>query len=363
LRRAICSILFLLLLMASPFCLAETSTSPNNDTNTVLQLTQVRWATRTDAVTGASSLRFVFDVSGPVQVDGAVIDTPTPRLVVSVKGAAPGKIGDPINLDDKIASRVSISSVDGQNSKITIELPLRVNDGDYKIFTLPGDANANRPFRVVVDIKKPLPSVIFNYTPGLKGKIIAIDPGHGGTDSGAIGPNNIQEKTITLAVALQVKDLLEQAGAKVVMTRTDDRDVYAPNDSAVDELGARAEVANKNKADIFVDIHANSFGNPKVGGTGTYYYQKSVYDKLLAQSIQDSVVSADGLNDRGIYPANFYVLKHTLMPAILIELGFISNPDEETLLNTPQFQQKLVQGIVNGLDSFFVQAAKLGGGS
>jgi N-acetylmuramoyl-L-alanine amidase len=363
LRRKICSILFLLLLITSPFCLAETLASPNNDTNAAVQLTQFRWANRTDAVTGASSLRFVFDVSGPVQVDGAVIDTPTPRLVVILSGAVPGKLGDPINLDSKIASRVSVSSEDGQNSRITIELPLKVNDGDYKIFTLPGDVNANKPFRVVVDIKKPVTPVTANYTSGLRGKKIVIDPGHGGSDSGAIGPNNVQEKTVTLAVALQVKDLLEKAGAKVIMTRTDDRDVYAPNDSAVDELGARAAVGNTNKADVFVDIHANSFSNPKVGGTGTYYYEKSSYDKLLAQSIQDSVVSVDGLVDRGIYPANFYVLKHTLMPAMLIELGFISNPDEETLLNTPQFQQKLAQGIVQGLDNFFVQAATVGGRS
>jgi len=363
LRRIICSILFLLLLVTSPFCLAGTPTAPNTDANAVVQLTQFRWATHTDAVTGASTLRLVFDVSGPVQVDGAVTDTPTPRLLVNVKGAAPGKLDEVTNLDGTVADRVTISSVDGQNTKITIGLPRMVNDGDYTVFTLPGDASTNKPLRVVVDIDKPMPLPSFSFTAGLKGKVIAIDPGHGGTDVGAIGPDNIQEKTITLAVSLKVKALLEQAGAKVVMTRTDDRDVFAPNDGATEELGARVDVGNKNNADVFVDIHVNSFANPQVSGTGTYYYRKTIYDKLLAQSIQSGAVRAGGLNNRGIYPANFYVLKHTLMPSMLIELGFLSNQEEETLLNTPQLQQKLAQGIVSGLDNFFLQAAKIGGGS
>lgn len=194
-------------------------------------------------------------------------------------------------------------------------------------------------------------------TPGLKGKVIVIDPGFGGADPGVIGPNGIPEKTITLAVALKVKVLLEQAGAKVIMTRMDDRDVFGPNGSAVEEAKARVAVGNQNKADVFVNISTNYFSNSNASGTVTYYYQKSIYDRLLAKSIQDSVINAVGTNNRGIYPANFYVLKHTLMPAILIQLGFQSNPKEEMLLSAPKSQQKLAQGIYNGLDNFFAQAA------
>lgn len=363
-RRVICSLLFMLLLMSAPLCLAETSASPNISTNTAVQLTQVRWAVHTDAVTGANSLRLVFDASGPVKIDEVhTDDTPGPCLVFQVKGAKPDNLNGPINLDGRIARQVDVSTAEGQDSsRIRVELSRMVHDGDYKVFVLPGDNSANKPFRIVVDISNPAHLIVPDFTPGLKGKVIVIDPGHGGSDPGAVGPDNIQEKTITLAVALKVKELLEQAGATVVMTRTDDRDVYAPNDSAEDELGARAAVGNKNKADVFVDIHANYFANPQVRGTGTYYYPKSAYDKLLAQSIQNSVVNAGNLNDRGIFQANFYVLKHTLMPAMLIELGFISNPEEERLLDTPQFQQKLAQGIVNGLSNFFVQAAAPGSG-
>ncbi|MBP2653606.1 MAG: amiC 1 [Firmicutes bacterium] len=358
-QRAFCLVLILLLLLTPAFGFASAPVSPR----TVAKITQVRWDTYTDGVTGTSSIRLSFDVSDSVQVTAQNNVAPLPQLVVNIIGAVPEKIASSINLDTKIADKINITSSDGQNSKITIDLPVALNDGDYKILTLPGDLNTNKPFRVVVDINKPTPPAVFNFTSGLKGKVIALDPGHGGSDVGAVGPDNIQEKTVTLAVALRVKDLLEQAGAKVYLTRNDDRDVYAPDDSATEELGARVAVGNENKVDVFVDIHANYFGNPKVSGTGTYYYLKSSYDKLLAQSIQDSLVSADGLNDRGIYAANFYVLKHTLMPAVLIELGFLSNPNEEKQLNTPQFQQKLAQGIVNGLDSFFNSAAQQGGGN
>jgi len=123
---------------------------------------------------------------------------------------------------------------------------------------------------------------ILPFTPGLKDKIIVIDPGHGGTDTGIIGPDGIKEKTIILAVALKVKVLLEQAGAKVIMTRIDDRDVFSPNASAVAEVGARVAVANINKADVFINISGNFFVNPNINGTATYYYQKSVYDRVVS---------------------------------------------------------------------------------
>lgn len=205
---------------------------------------------------------------------------------------------------------------------------------------------------------------VFHFTPGLQGKVIVIDPGSSDSDpAGVIGPDGVQEKTITLDVALKVKVLLERAGAKVIMTRLDDRDVSTtPNGGAREEAAARVAVANRNKADVFVNISTNGFPpNPDVFGTVTHYYQKSIYDQLLAESIQDGVVNAAGMKNRGIYPTSFYVLKHTLMPGILIQLGYQTNPKEEQLLTTPQFQQRLAQGIFNGLNNFFTQASYVGG--
>ncbi|WP_408643052.1 N-acetylmuramoyl-L-alanine amidase family protein [Thermosinus carboxydivorans] len=325
------------------------------------EITNIRWATHEDALTGQSKLRLVLDVSGPVRVEAEAEAAPTPRLVVNIKGAIPGKVKDELSFGGKIADRVELVATGLDSSRLIVDVPLMLEDNDYRVFTLPSDPKFNRPFRVVVDVNKKVPPVDYKFSPGLKNKVIAIDPGHGGSDPGAIGLGKTQEKVITLAVAKQVQALLEKAGAKVLMTRQDDRDVFGPNATAVEELKARTSIANNKKADVFVSIHINSFTNSAAGGTATYYYQKTPYDMLLAQNLQSALLEAGGLQDRGANPANFYVIKRTIMPAALVELAFISNPEEEKLLNTPQFQQKMAQGIVQGLNRFFTQAAKLGG--
>lgn len=377
LRRVLCFLIFALLVLgpvvglaassprnAKAAPLAKTAVRPAvlgaETTPAATQITQVRWATHTDAVTGESKLRLVFDASGPVTVQRTVVDTPTPRLVVSVQGAVPGPIDNSIDLDGKIADSIDIIA-DGQNTTITVQMPLMGDNDDYKVFTMPKDVTANKPFRVVVDINKPVPPVVFNYTPGLANKTIVIDPGHGGSDVGAVGPARTTEKAVNLAVAQKVKTLLERAGAKVIMTRQGDSDVYGPNASAVNELKARVTIANIRKADLFLSIHSDSFKSPGVGGSTTYYYRKSSYDALLARCLQASVAQTSGIQDRGILPANFYVIKRTTMPAALVELAFISNPNEEKLLNNALFQQKMAQGIVQGIDNFFDQAANGGG--
>lgn len=352
-------VVILLLLLFVPQILWANSAHSRSNKPVPVELSNVRYAVNVDALTGDKKLRLVIDVTGPVQSSASLSSESASQLAINIKGASIGKLAGQLALDGSIANNISVSSVDGANSQLLINLPVPITGSDYQLFTLAKDQKANKPFRVVVDIKKPKPPAVFHFSPGLKNKVIAIDPGHGGTDPGAIGPCKIQEKKVTLDIALRVKKLLEQAGAKVYMTRFNDRDVCAPYASAVDELDARAMIGNKHKADIFLDIHANSFQDPKVGGTATYYYQKSIYDQLLAQSLQNSVITTGCLNDRGIQTANFFVLKHTDMPAALIELAFISNPTEEKLLNSPNFQQKLAQGILNGLDDFFAKAAKL----
>lgn len=349
--------MFLLLLLVLP----QMAWAEDSDTskNTVAELVNVRYAVNPDA--GGEKLRIVLDTTGPVQPAASFGRGLSSELSVVLKGASAGKQAGTLALDGDIASEVNISAVDKTTSRIAIALPIEITEADYTVFTLPEDTNTGKPYRVVIDIRKPYFPSAMQFTPGLRGKVIAIDPGHGGSDSGAVGPNQVQEKAVTFAVSSRVKKLLENAGAVVYMTRDADVDVYAPNDTATEELSARAAVGNSNHVDLFVSIHANSFGDPSVGGTGTYYYRKSSYDSLLAQSLQSGLVQADGLNNRGIYAANFYVLKHTDMPAALIELAFLSNPNEETLLNSPQFQQKAAQGIVNGLNTFFSRAAQVGG--
>lgn len=353
LRRICCLLLVFMLFMQQAIWAGGAEAAVK-----VQQITNVRFAVRDEG----AILRVVFDATGPFDVDASLKKTPMPQLVLDLKGAAIGKVKNTLTFNGQIINRIALNNIDG-NGRISIELPAMLSENDYKIFTLPADAKANLPFRVVLDIKKASVTIpTYKFTAGLQNKVIVLDPGHGGSDPGAIGLKGTQEKMITLAVAKNVKAHLENKGAKVIMTRQDDRDVCAPNASAVDELEARSQVANMNKADVFLSIHINSFSNRTVGGAASYYYQKTPYDSMLAGSLQEGIVSASGLSDRGINAARFYVMTHSIMPASLVELGFISNPEEEKLLSSPQFQQQLAEGLVNGLDKFFAQAASAGGG-
>lgn len=351
--RIILSLLLVMVFMAPQAVMAAASS----------ELANVRWSVHKDAIEGTSKLRLVIDTTGPVIVKGSLNAKTSPNLTIDVKGATIGSIDSSVALKGEIAEKVSFVKKNASSSQIIVALPRMIEETDYKVFTLPSDIANNKSFRIVIDINKPVPKASYNFTAGLKDKVIVIDPGHGGSDSGAIGPGQTQEKTITLAIGQQVQNLLERAGAKVVMTRQTDVDVYGPNASGAEELGARTKIATNNKADVFVSIHIDAFSNPSVGGITTYYYQKSGYDAMLAQNIQDNLMSSGIMQDRGIKVAGFYVIKRSEMPAVLAELGFISNPEEEKLLNTPKFQQQMAQGIVQGLESFFAQAARRGGGS
>ena len=191
----------------------------------------------------------------------------------------------------------------------------------------------------------------------LEGKKICIDAGHGGGDSGAIGPTGVTEKSVTLRVALQLRDLLEEEGAEVIMTRSTDRAVSHKGDkaSAIEELQARCDVANKAKVDIFISIHADSFTNPAARGSTGYYYSKTEGNsaKRLADAIRRGVCEQLRTPSRGTQPCNFYVVRHTDMAATLVELAFISNAEEEKLLDSDEGIERAAQGIFDGIEDYF----------
>jgi len=180
---------------------------------------------------------------------------------------------------------------------------------------------------------------------------ICIDAGHGGTQPGAVGYFGTKEKDITLQVALQLRDVLKNAGVEVVMTRDSDKDVRTAKQS--NELQARCDVANNSKADVFISIHCNASNDSSAHGTETWYYPKDAKSKTLAQFIQTELVKQIGLKDRGVKQGNYYVTRYTKMPAVLVELAFISNPEEEVLLRNKAFQRKCAVGIANGILLFF----------
>lgn len=177
---------------------------------------------------------------------------------------------------------------------------------------------------------------------------VCIDPGHGGYDSGAVGPTGIKEKDITLKVAKKTGAILQNKGVKVVYTRTSD-EVSWPSSEGLD-LKKRTEIANSMNPNYFVSIHCNSVDNiPSAKGTETYYSSGSILGQKLATNVQNELIKNLGTVNRSTKTANFYVLRNSTSPAILAELEFISNVEGEKNLNTDEFQNKCAQSIANGV--------------
>ncbi len=197
-------------------------------------------------------------------------------------------------------------------------------------------------------------------TKELTGKVIVIDPGHasvqpgGWLDPGAIGNRlGLQEKDVNLSVSLKLKTLLENAGARVVMTHAGSTNL---------SLAGRANVANSINADIFVSVHANYNNNSSIAGHSVYYYAPSSNPVLasqrysrqkLATMVQREMVKAGGRSDLGTKESNFAVLRETRVPSILIETAYLSNSIEEAMLASDAFRQKLAEGISNGIVAYF----------
>jgi N-acetylmuramoyl-L-alanine amidase len=192
---------------------------------------------------------------------------------------------------------------------------------------------------------------VVSYYKPTKGMIICIDPGHGGSDPGACnGRLGVQEKAVTLDVAQRLKEMLHKEGWTVAMTRNRDRDVTYAGSPDYEELGARVAVANDIRAQVFVSIHINAATNTSVNGVSTYWYKIS--DRALASSVQSAMIRGTGRRDLGVRRERFHVLRRAKMPAILIELCFISNPTEAGLLKTAEFRQKAAEAIMEGLRAY-----------
>ncbi|MDD3012173.1 MAG: N-acetylmuramoyl-L-alanine amidase [Candidatus Gastranaerophilales bacterium] len=171
------------------------------------------------------------------------------------------------------------------------------------------------------------------------GKVV-LDPGHGGTEPGALS-ENVFEKTITLEVAKIVKNYLNQAGINVVMTRTDDETVT---------LKQRTIITNDENPEVFVSIHVNSCESQNVTGIETHWYTSR--SKKLAQIIQNKLVNLINSPDRGVMNSMFYVIHHTNVPAVLVEIGFLSNDIERSQLLKSDRQERTARAIADGIIKF-----------
>ncbi len=170
-----------------------------------------------------------------------------------------------------------------------------------------------------------------------KGATILIDPGHGGSDCGAIR-ENINEKDLTLDLAQRLESYLKSYGIKVIKTRETDTTV---------SLQRRSEMSNELNPDAFVSIHINSFSRPEANGLETYWYQPQ--SKALAQIVHNYITLSIDSPDRGLNSARFYVINHTKAPSVLVEVGYISNPRERREMLTEVRKQKTVKAIGDGI--------------
>ena len=186
-------------------------------------------------------------------------------------------------------------------------------------------------------------------SPGLRGKRIVLDPGHGGSADGSIGPRGNKEKDVVLRWSEILERELKSKGAEVVRTRTDDVSLG---------LYDRVVEARAAKPDVFLSLHGNALPDGEIPfvrhGCGTYYYQ--TLSRPLAESIQTAILEKTGLKDDGIFDANFAVVRPTDFPAVLIEAAYMMHPDEEAKLTDEKFLLELSRGVANGLLDYFSKA-------
>lgn len=197
----------------------------------------------------------------------------------------------------------------------------------------------------------------------LEGKIIIIDAGHGGIDPGANRPG-IQEKDINLSITLEVRKVLENKGAKVVLTRDTDNDLSELCDNEKvrgryrRDLHARREMIQEENADFFVSIHGNSSPHLDRQGIECYYAKNSEEGKSLAYAIQEQLVTFAPISQEA-KAAEFYVLNNSKIPAVLIEVGFITNKEERILLQLPDYQKKIAEAITMGIESYSYKVSQV----
>ena len=207
---------------------------------------------------------------------------------------------------------------------------------------------------------------------------VAIDPGHGDRDVGAVGilapgtrtglPERtddrgravLYEKDVNLDIARRLDAHLRRWGARTVLTRTQDlAGGDRPFTTTAADLKARTDLANELGVDLFVSIHNNAIGSPDVSGTETFhYYYSSEASRRMAREIQAELVAELGLPDRGVKEAGFYVLRHTVMPAVLVEGAFLTNAGDLRLLADPASRQRTADAIGRGMRRFWTQAPR-----
>ncbi len=300
----------------------------------------------------ASGQRIVLQFSGPVQYEWTRLLPPDNRFFLDVPQTVLVGPKQDVRVGGDYLRGVRISQFEAEPQPVTRVVVDLEQAAEARL------ALGETPHSLVLEIRhqtiEPSMAMLKGYGTTsfpASGGVVCLDPGHGGSDPGAVNPRlGLTEKEVTLDLCLRLARLLRSRGWNVVMTRDDDRDVSWAGSSAREELGARVRIANDLTADVLISVHCNASANPSVGGTSVHVYKGS--DHVLAQELHPAVAGASGRPDRGIQKDRFYVLAHSKMPAVLVETAFISNQEEGQLLGSPEYRQCLAEAIAEGLGRY-----------
>jgi N-acetylmuramoyl-L-alanine amidase len=345
-------------------------------------------------------IRFVFDLSGPVEVANGKLSNPDRLFFDLTNAKLADRLKKTIEINSEFVKSVRLGQFSSGTARIVFDIPAQ--SYDFKIL------NLEDPARLVIDIfgaepkdrgKDDVKTGLLPDIPpqGKKQdqkfvrKVVVVDAGHGGHDPGAVGPTGLYEKNVALDIAIKVRQIIQKTYPlyKVVLTR--DTDIFIP-------LPERTEIANRHNADLFISVHANASTNRKARGIETYFLNSTNSTEALKTAARENAVSLKKMKqaqselgviltslssehkriesvkvagtiqrsmtgsvtkrfpeagDHGVKWAPFYVLVGAKMPASLVEVSFISNHEEEKLLKTESYRQLIAQSIADGIHKYF----------
>ena len=256
------------------------------------------------------------------------------RLVVDFVGAQYRDATQYIPVNVGSVQQIRIGTPDADTVRVVLDL---ANPVDFRLLSKDGGA---RHYLQLL----PHSGSFGGGTVSRQGRTIMLDAGHGGSDPGAEGViNGHWEAPLALQITAQLREQLQAMGYSVIMTRSDDRFV---------SLGTRTDAANALLPYLFVSVHCNWIENPQMQGVMTFHHPASQSGPLLAGYVQQAVVAGTGAVDKGVRQANFFVLRESVMPSVLVETGFMSSREEVQHLADPQYQLQLARGIAAGIDNY-----------
>ncbi|GAK13792.1 LOW QUALITY PROTEIN: germination-specific N-acetylmuramoyl-L-alanine amidase, cell wall hydrolase CwlD [Geomicrobium sp. JCM 19039] len=189
----------------------------------------------------------------------------------------------------------------------------------------------------------------------LSGQIIVIDPGHGGVDGGSSASDGTQEKEIALAISLKLRDYLQASGALVLMTREDDSDLAGSDTKGIqiekqEDLKNRLALINETNSDYYISLHLNAIHSPRWRGAQTFYNRTFEDSKNMAESVQSEMIrQLENTNRTALAINGKYIVDQARIPGVLVEVGFLSNPNEAADLQSEEYQDKIAASIYQGM--------------